>query len=63
MKLTTLNSTLFTDLDDAQLEAINGGVSRSYQRRYTPPQRCYFAPVVRMAPPLVVPTPPKVPLD
>jgi hypothetical protein len=62
MKLTTLNSTLFTDLDDAQSEAINGGGSHSYQRCYTPPKRCYTAPVVRVAPPLVVttPLPPKV---
>jgi hypothetical protein len=43
MKSTTLNSALFTDLDDSQSEAINGG---SYYKCYTPPKKeyCYTPP-------------------
>jgi hypothetical protein len=42
MKSTTLNSALFTDLDDAQSEAVNGG---SYYKYYCPPVKYYCPPV------------------
>lgn len=38
MKSTTLNSALFTDLDDAQSEAVNGG----YHCYYEKPKPCYY---------------------
>ncbi len=51
MKSTTLNSALFTDLDDAQSEAVNGGYYSCYKPKYdcykpkyecyTPKKECY----------------------
>jgi hypothetical protein len=38
MKSTTLNSALFTDLDDAQSEAVNGGSYCYYEK----PKYCYY---------------------
>jgi hypothetical protein len=38
MKSTTLNSALFTDLDDTQSEAVNGGSYCYYEK----PKYCYY---------------------
>jgi hypothetical protein len=53
MKSTTLNSALFTDLDDAQSEAVNGGYYSCYTppKCYTPPVKCYTPPVKCYVPP------------
>jgi hypothetical protein len=42
MKSTTLNSALFTDLDDAQSEAVNGGSYHCYYEK--PKYYCYEKP-------------------
>jgi hypothetical protein len=39
MKSTTLNSALFTDLDDSQSEAVNGG---GHYSCYKPKYDCYY---------------------
>jgi hypothetical protein len=44
MKSTTLNSALFTDLDDTQSEAVNGGSYHCYKPKYDcykPKYECY----------------------
>jgi hypothetical protein len=57
MKSTTLNSALFTDLDDSQSEAVNGGGHyKGYYEKpkaYCPPAKPYCPPVKEVCPPVV----------
>jgi hypothetical protein len=55
MKSTTLNSALFTDLDDSQSEAVNGGSYCYYEK---PKYYCYYEKPKCYTPPVCY-TPPK----